>query len=471
MAGTKQPSDKSHFILPDLGEGVHEAELIKWRVKPGDRVEEHQTLAEMETDKALVEVPSPWAGVIKELKGNEGDIINVGSILVTYDIGAGTASSAGPPLRASASKATAKKTSVEPKPSSSPPPPSPRGAGRDVAQMEREDAGTVVGSVGQSLTIPSSFARRPEPNGGMTGSKRALATPAVRRLAREKGIDINRVSGSGRGGRVTASDVEEFTGTRLGRTGAPVSKRAFDFDAAPASAPVNIPADGIAQRIPFRGVRRKIAEALTRSVQTAVHFTVVDEADVTALDRKRREYAAVVGKKMSFLPFVMSAVCKALRKHPSLNANVDDENAEILVKAVINLGCAVDTEHGLMVPVIANADRLSLVQLGDAVAQLAAACRDRSIEREKLVGGTFTISNVGSYGGMFATPIINYPEVAILAAGRVKEQVLTKDGVFYAGKVLPLSMSCDHRVVDCAEGARFLNTVVKLLEEPEGLLK
>jgi pyruvate dehydrogenase E2 component (dihydrolipoamide acetyltransferase) len=166
----------------------------------------------------------------------------------------------------------------------------------------------------------------------------------------------------------------------------------------------------------------------------------------------------------------MSAVCKALRKHPAINANVDDANSEILIKAVINLGCAVDTDHGLMVPVIANADRLSLVQLGDAVAERAAACRDRSIEREKLVGGTFTISNVGSYGGMFATPIINYPEVGILAAGRVKEQVLTKDGVFYAGKVLPLSLSCDHRVVDGAEGARFLNTVVKLLEQPDSLL-
>jgi pyruvate dehydrogenase E2 component (dihydrolipoamide acetyltransferase) len=167
----------------------------------------------------------------------------------------------------------------------------------------------------------------------------------------------------------------------------------------------------------------------------------------------------------------MVAVGKALRSHPTLNANVDDENNEILIKNVINLGCAVDTEHGLMVPVIRNADNFGLVQLADAVSDLAKQCRDRSIPREQLTGGTFTISNVGSYGGMFATPIINYPEVAILAVGRTKERVMTRNGAFYAGQCLPLSISCDHRVVDGAEAVRFLNTVVQLLESPETLIK
>jgi pyruvate dehydrogenase E2 component (dihydrolipoamide acetyltransferase) len=166
----------------------------------------------------------------------------------------------------------------------------------------------------------------------------------------------------------------------------------------------------------------------------------------------------------------MTAVCQALRQHPSLNANVDDEAGEILIKSAINLGCAVDTEHGLMVPVIPAADRLSIVQLADAVQELAAACRNRTIERQRLIGGTFTISNVGSYGGLFATPIINYPEVAILAVGRGVERVLTRNGQFYAGRVLPLSLSCDHRVVDGAEGARFVNTVRQYLESPERLL-
>jgi pyruvate dehydrogenase E2 component (dihydrolipoamide acetyltransferase) len=202
-----------------------------------------------------------------------------------------------------------------------------------------------------------------------------------------------------------------------------------------------------------------------------VHFTVVDEADVTALDKKRREYSNVLGRKLSLLPFVMIAACRALRKHPSLNANVDDANEEIIIRSAINFGCAVDTDHGLMVPVIPNADSLSIVQLSDAVTTLAEQCRNRSVARENLIGGTFTISNVGSYGGMFATPIINYPEVAILAACRAKEKVLVKYGAFYAGTVLPLSLSCDHRVVDGAEGARYLNTVVKLLESPDALLQ
>ena len=244
--------------------------------------------------------------------------------------------------------------------------------------------------------------------------------------------------------------------------------------AAPVTAPLaplpSVSQDGIKERIPFRGVRRKIAQALDLSVKTAVHFTVVDEADVTALDRKRKEYAAILGTKLSMLPFIMLAVTKALKKHPALNANVDDSKEEILLKEPVHLGCAVDTDHGLMVPVIRNAERATVGELAAAIRNLAKACKERSIAREDLVGGTFTISNVGSYGGMFATPIINYPEVAILAAGKAKEQVLTKNGAFYAGLILPLSLSCDHRVVDGAEGARFLNTVVELLESPERLL-
>jgi len=448
---TKQPNDKSHFILPDLGEGVHEAELIRWRVKPGESVDEHQTLAEMETDKALVEVPSPWAGTIRDLNGSEGDIINVGSILVTYDVGGESSNVAAPAAAADAN--------VEAE-----------------AGEEREDAGTVVGNVGGELSIPSSFARPSGETNGTVTHTRALATPAVRRLAREKGIDINAVPGSGRGGRVTASDVDAYAGggSTAARQSAPSADEPRYAAGKTAPAPrmmFDVPTDGVAERIPFRGVRRKIAEALDASVKTAVHFTVVDEADVTALDGKRREYAKVTGRKVSYLPFVMAATCLALREHPSLNAVVDDANNEILRKAVINLGCAVDTDHGLMVPVVPNADQLGLLELGDEVAQLATACRSRSVERDRLVGGTFTISNVGSSGGLFATPIINYPEVAILATGRVREQVLTKNGAFYAGKSMPLSLSCDHRVVDGAEGARFLNTIVGLLENPDRIVR
>ena len=488
MAGVKQPTDKSHFLLPDLGEGLAEAELISWKVKAGDTVKESQTLAEMQTDKALVEVPSPWAGTVRELCGKAGDVIPVGAVLVRYgaatpvatpaaaakpastaastaaSIAASTASSAGSngnscmssQIAAGASGASASGGSV---------------SGASVSG----DQGTVVGTMSGTLTVSERFARRAPEVVEVSRDGKAMATPAVRGLARKFGVDIQKVPGTGRGGRVTASDVAAFA------EGAPSSFATLQSQAgagagfaprAAAIAPgsVYIDQNDVAQRVPFRGVRRKIAEALSRSVQTAVHFTVVDEADVTALEAKRREYSKVVGEKLSMLPFIMLAVCRGLRKHPSLNAVVDDAKGEIILKSAVNLGCAVDTDAGLMVPVIRNAGAMAPVQLAQAVRTLATKCKDRTISREESLGGSFTISNVGSYGGMFATPVINYPEVAILAAGRAKERVCTKDGKFYAGLVLPLSLSCDHRVVDGAEGARFLNTVVKLLEDPDALL-
>ncbi len=464
MAQVKQPADKSHFILPDLGEGVHEAELIKWRVSAGDQVAEHQTLAEMETDKALVEVPSPWAGVVTELCGAEGDIINVGSVLVRYGESTGH-----PPASPASDQTQATESS---------------------ASEEREDAGTVVGSMNNDGDAPSALTRRrTEAEEVPTEQARALATPAVRGIAKQLGVDINRVLGTGRGGRVTASDVERFA--QEGAATEPPSNQPSRITVADipehTSAPSNLPTDATTERepilppvpvdpsgttevIPFRGVRRKIAEALDRSVKTAVHFTVVDEADITDLDRKRKEYSAITGRKLSFLPFVIRAVAHGLREHPALNAVVDEAKSEIHRKGNLNLGIAVDSDAGLMVPVLRNAEKLAIVEAAEGVARLAAGCRDRSIPREELTGSSFTISNVGSYGGRFATPVINHPEVAILAVGRGYEKVLAKDGRIYAGLSLPMSLSCDHRVVDGAEGARFLNTVKRLLEDPTALL-
>jgi pyruvate dehydrogenase E2 component (dihydrolipoamide acetyltransferase) len=436
---TKQPTDHSHFILPDLGEGVHEAELIKWCVSVGDTVQEHQTMAEMETDKALVEVPSPWTGVIQSLNGSAGDIILVGSILVNYDIGGGAT---------------------------------------DEPQQQADDAppdtGCVVGAVDDSMSLPASFIRT-ETQPQTSGSEKVPATPAVRKIARDMNIDINAVTPTGRGGRVTASDVElHVAPARV--AAAPVATEQSSpvleppKETAPLATRVSVPQEGVSERIPFRGIRRKIAEAMMHSINTTAHFQVMDEADVTQIDRKRKAISELIGRKLSMLPFVMTAVTKALKKHPSMNSTVDDFVEEILLHSNVHLGCAVDTDNGLMVPVIKNADALSPVQLADETSRLAKACRDRSIPREELSGSTFTISNVGSYGGMYSTPIINYPEVGILAIGRTKEQVLTKDGAFYAGLILPLSVSCDHRVVDGAEAARFLRTIIELLENPEELI-
>ena len=440
---TKQPTDQSHFILPDLGEGVHEAELIKWRVSVGDAVEELQVLAEMETDKALVEVPSPWAGVIASLNGEEGEIILVGSKLVNYKVAGATASTP----QETESKAD-----------------------------EPKQADCVVGLGDDTLGIPAGFDRTSAPEEEGPAGK-ASATPAVRKIARDMNVDINLVTPTGRGGRVTASDIESHVAPApvvpvpvAHATSSVASTVEPPKQQTPLATRVSVPQEGVIERIPFKGIRRKIAEAMMHSIKTAAHFQVIDEADVTLLDRKRKALSELMGNKISLLPFVMTAVTKALKKHPSMNSTVDDFLDEILLHGPVNLGCAVDTDNGLMVPVIKGAQTLSPIQLADETSRLAKACRDRSIAREELTGGTFTISNVGSYGGMYSTPIINYPEVGILAIGRSKERVLTKDGAFYAGLVLPLSLSCDHRVVDGAEGARFLRTICDLLENPENLI-
>lgn len=452
----KTPSDPSVFILPDLGEGVHEAELIAWKVKPGDTVEEHDILAEMETDKALVEVPSPRAGVIQKLHGEAGEILHVGNPLVTYE----TADGAPAPV-------------VEKKP------------GAASAAEKHEDAGTVVGAM--SAETP-----------GMTAREgKALATPAVRRLARDLGVEIDAVRGTGIGGRVTAKDVQgaadgmpmiEPDHPTPPREDALVTKaEAARPHRAPIAAPGHEPeraarapqaggapkfAQGEDQtRVPFRGVRRKIAERLRQSVDTAVHFTVMDEADVTELDTLRKQLGAASGEKVSFLPFVCSAMARVLTgKFGALNATVDEEASEIVQHRSVHMGIATDTDSGLMVPVIRDCDRLGVLEIGREIGSIASAARQRSIPREQLMGSTFTISNVGSHAGRFATPVINGPEVGILAVGRTHEGMVVKGGWFRAGKLMPLSLACDHRVVDGATAALALAELVELLQNPNQLL-
>ncbi len=456
MAHAKS-TDPNVFILPDLGEGLEEAELIAWKVEEGQTVAEHDILAEMETDKALVEVPSPRAGTIATLHGGAGDIIKVGAPLVTYTGGANgqiqqPSRTEEPPPQEERKTIRSGKKAAEPAPE----------------PEEREDAGTVVGKVGgdQFNALPG----------------KALATPAVRRLARDKGIDIDTVRGTGIGGRVTKKDVENASaggGSAAPARPAPAAMPAMPAatPAAPSPAPapaqkVNIPAGADVHRVPFRGVRRKIAQRLRQSVDTAVHFTVMDEADVSELDKLRKQLAAASGEKVSFLPFVCSAVTRALTgQFGALNATVDEEAEEIVQHRSVHMGIAADTENGLMVPVVPDCDRLGVLEISRHVGHLAASARDRSIPRERLSGSTFTISNVGSYAGRFATPVINAPEVGILAVGRTREGMVTKNGWFRVGKMMPLSLACDHRVVDGATAALCLAEIVRLLQDaPETLL-
>ncbi|MFT5423757.1 MAG: pyruvate dehydrogenase E2 component (dihydrolipoamide acetyltransferase) [Phycisphaerales bacterium] len=525
MAHAKS-TDPNVFILPDLGEGLEEAELVSWKVSEGDSIEEHEILAEMETDKALVEVPSPRTGVIATLHGGDGDIIKVGAPLVTYVSESGSESSAKP--AAKPAKGKGKKTAT----------PQPE------AVAETEDAGTVVGKVSADAA-------------GMTAADgKALATPAVRRLARDLGVNIDAVAGTGIGGRVTKKDVEAAnqSGSATGSAGrsAPAARPAQTrrpmptqpnqpphqqpTQQAPQQAPMQQPMQpmpqmgmqpqmgmpgmqmmmvpmmvpmggfggmggggvpmapgfipfqsgkpvpapaqgsnaqpGMESRIAFRGVRRMIAGRLRESVNTAVHFTVVDEADVTNLDGLRRQLAQTSGEKVSFLPFVCAAVSRALAdRFGALNATVDDEREEIVQHGSVHLGIATDTDSGLMVPVVRDADQMGVLELGRQISAVAASARDRSIPREGLMGSTFTISNVGSHAGRFATPVINYPEVGILAIGKVYDGVVVRDGQAVVGKVMPLSLACDHRVVDGATAALMLAEVVQTLaQSPESLI-
>lgn len=477
--GAKTSTNPNDFILPDLGEGVHEAELIKWRVAEGDAVKEHDILAEMETDKALVEVPSPRDGVIAKLHGSEGEIMHVGNPLVTYvaDDGATPA-----PAKSNGKASAAPDPQPEQQPDQRP----------EQQAEEREDAGTVVGDMSGGLA-------------GVTASEgKALATPAVRRLARDLGVDINACPGTGIGGRVTEKDVRAFVDSSAGTGGAPAGEPAVRSSPnqpharsprpqpavptqdtsrqipapAPSRQPASFPAGEDAQRVPFRGVRRTIANRLRQSVDQAVHFNVMDEADVAPLDRLRKQLAGASGEKVSFLPFVASAVCRVLtdQRFRALNATVDEDpnnpdgDAFIVQHRAVHLGIATDTDSGLMVPVIRDADALGVLEISRHIAHTAASARDRSIPREQLVGSTFTISNVGSHAGRFATPIINYPEAAILAVGRARQAPVVRHGGIFVGNLLPLSLACDHRVVDGATAALALAEIIRLLQDPESLL-
>lgn len=468
MAHPGKSTDPNVFILPDLGEGVHEAELIKWRVKVGDAVKEHDILADMETDKAVVEVPSPRDGTIAELHGTEGEILHVGNALVTYVGGA-----------ASKAANNGKHEAKESKPAQPP-----RNVMEHIPEPEErtEDAGTVVGQM--SADTP----------GLNAAPGKALATPAVRRLAKDLGVDIDTIAGTGIGGRVLEKDVRAAQSAPAPRSAskpapAPAKPAAFVEPArtAPASKPATpaapaarpaAPSGDEVTRVPFRGVRRTIANRLRESVNQAVHFTVMDEADVTALDSMRRKLAAASGEKVSFLPFVASAVARVLGQSQfrALNATVDEKPSDPNYEASINqhrsvhLGIAADTDSGLMVPVIRDADRLGVLELSRAIGTVADAARNRTASREQLMGSTFTISNVGSHAGRFATPIINYPEVAILAVGRGREGMVVNKGSFRVGLLLPLSLACDHRVVDGATAALALAEVIKLLQDPDSLL-
>jgi pyruvate dehydrogenase E2 component (dihydrolipoamide acetyltransferase) len=384
------------FILPDLGEGITEAEIRKWLVAVGDTVQEHQPVVEVETDKAVVEVPTPRGGKVLSLAWGEGETVTVGAILLS--------------IGGEGEVAIAEKEKEKPRP-------------RSVS---------VVGELPEEEDKPPG---------------QVLATPAVRALAREKGISLEGISGTGPRGSITREDLLS-EGLRSGATG---------------------DEDGEVERIPFRGLRRTIARHLLKSHQMTVCVTGMEEVDVTelwSLRVRENDSLDARGIHLTYFPFIIKAVQHALREHPLLNASVDEEGEAIILKKYCNIGFAVDTAEGLIVPVLRNVEKKSIIELAGELHAMSERARERTLTLAEMKGNSFTISNFGQFGGSFATPIINYPDVAILGCGRITDKPWVVKGEIAIRKILPLSLTFDHRVTDGGDATRFLSRVTRYLADP-----
>lgn len=415
------------FHLPDIGEGVIEGEVVSWKVAEGDSIALDQPMVEIQTDKATVEIPSPRAGTIAKINFKEGEVCPVGDVLVVIETGDGAPATSG------------------------------NGNGSHTTVAAPAAAPAIVA--------------KPEVIDATAGRARVLATPSTRRLARQLGVDLGRVMATGKNGRVTADDVRRAAGGGEVAQYPPETtvSTALARPATTPPAPIAIPAGGREERIPFRGVRRKIAENMIRSKFTATHFTYVEEVDMTDLVELRgrtKDKAAERGVKLTYLPFIVKAVTAGLKKWPALNASLDEQTQEIVRKHYYHLGIAAQGPHGLVVTVVRDADRLSIFQIAQEIQRLADDVQSGSIKREDLVGSTFTISSLGVLGGVMATPIINFPEVGVVGVHKMAQKPAVVNGQIVPRWLMNLSISLDHRLVDGWDGAMFLQEVKALLEDP-----
>jgi pyruvate dehydrogenase E2 component (dihydrolipoamide acetyltransferase) len=433
------------FKLPDIGEGVHEGEIVRWIVAEGASVNEDDPIVEVMTDKATVEIPAPAAGILQSVLVAEGDVANVGDVIFVLAVGGGAAA----PAAAVAAPAPA-----------------------TAAAVAAPTAPTAVAA--PAVVVPA------DPN------KKVLAAPATRRLARELGIDLTTLIGSGPNGRIKPEDVRAAT-TAPAVSAAPVAApapiapvAAAPTAAAAASTPVaalpNFPrvlGAREVEEIPFRGIRRKIAEAMVRSKYTAPHFSLIEEVDCTEMIAARTIAKPVgerYGVKITFMGYIMKATAMALTEFPMLNAELDEEAGVIKQKRYVNLGIAVDTPNGLVVPVIKDANLKPIMQLSADLMDIAARARIGKLKPDDFADSTFSISNAGNIGGTLATPIINFPEAAILGVHSMRKMPRCVGDDIVARMIMNLSISIDHRIVDGADGARFMVRVRELLEEPSLML-
>lgn len=422
------------FKLPDIGEGIHEGEIVKWFVKAGDTVKEDDILLEVQNDKAVVEIPAPVDGTVKEVKVSEGTVAVVGDVLITFDI-EGDAP-------AGEEEAAPEQPKAEEKT-------------EDVKEDVKEDGPREV---------------------QLHKSERVIAMPSIRKYAREKGVDIREVQGSGDNGRVLKEDIDAFANGEAPTAEATTEKTESVAPAAAAKTeikPYESATPELETREKIRGIRKAISKAMVNSKHTAPHVTLMDEVDVTKLVTLRKEFkqvAADQGVKLTYLPFVVKALTAAAKAYPAINASIDDVNEEIVYKNYYNIGIAADTDNGLVVPVVKEADRKSIYALATNINELAGKAREGKLAGDDMKGGSITITNIGSAGGQWFTPVINHPEVAILGIGRIAEKAVVKDGEIVAAPVLALSFSFDHRLIDGATAQNALNMVKRLLQDPALLM-
>ena len=408
------------FKLPDLGEGVVEGEIVGWLVEVGDTVVENQDLVVVMTDKATVTIGSPKDGRVLELRGEPGATIPVGQVLVVLEVGG-----AEPEVPLSAAQPI-------------------------------EVQASAVGDLRDEL-----------PGVAGAAAARPLAAPATRRLARELGVKLEEVAPSGPDGRITREDVERHAVAARKAAAAPSPEPAV---ALPVVTP---PVErGGEQRVPIRGLRKRIYENMARAKRTAAHFTYVDECDMTelvALRERLRPLAEAEGVRLTFLPFIVKAVVVALKQHPALNCLVDDTKQEMVLRQSADIGIAMATEAGLIVPVLRRAEQRNLLELAREIERLATAAREGKTRPEDLGGSSFTITSLGKLGGLFATPVVNYPEVAILGVHEIKRRPVVRGDSIVAADVMHLSLSFDHRIIDGHVGAAFAQAIKACLEQPDRL--
>ena len=429
------------FKFPDIGEGIHEGKILKWHVKKGQTVAEGDAVVNVETDKVVTDIPIPKDGVIKNLFGKEGEVINVGDALVEMEVEGEAAADA-------EAEAETKPVPIQEK-----------GFGV-VGVIEEAASDAFLPATGEGMEEAAAVKETEAP------AKKSLATPVARKMAKDLSIDINAVRGTGPGGRVMKVDIqrafdEKQSGTKPGYR--PASTKAIKVDEG-----AEVEFEELTQ------IRKTIMNRMVESKQTAPHATAFEEVEVSklvALRNEKKADLAAQGVKLSYMPFIVKAVALALKRHKALNSKLDMANNRIIYQKYYNIGFATDTPDGLMVPVIKAADKMNIIEIAQALTDLSERARERKISLDELRGGTFSITNYGSIAGTYGVPVINFPEVAILGIGRIiKRPVVNDKGEIVVGNVLPLSMSFDHRVVDGADAARFIKDVMAMLGDPLNML-